>query len=386
MFHLGETTVSSFYASIVRLRIGQSGNTYVVDGNGQILFDSTSSKVGQSVESLKLPAAVLGGKPGAGRVRDTEGRDLVAAYSPIPGTDWTLVTEDDWATLTASIQGYGRVLLALLGVGMVLPAIGVALLVRQKNAEMITKEQDLREDRVATLLHRGLLPDRPPFLAGWSLDLHHRPARVVGGDFYDFLVLPDGRLMVAVGNVTGGGVSAALVMVSARTALRGAAFRGLSPAEGLECSNELICPETKPGMTVTCTYAVLDPATGQLQFSCAGEHGILSVGGTRLAEPTEKGPPLGEGIGARFHTAELTLSPGESVLLYSRAAFEMRSDRDESFGLHRLQAAAAEAPREAEACVAMLRGRLNDFESRAGPPSQDLTLVVLHRLAQPRPV
>ena len=174
-------------------------------------------------------------------------------------------------------------------------------------------------------------------------------------------------------------------MVSARMSLRGAALRGLRPAEGLTCSNELLCPDVKPGMTITCTYALLDPSTGRLRFACAGEHGIMPIGATSRTPHVEKGPALGERLEAKFLEGECTLSPGEGVLLYSRGVFETRSARDGPFGLQRLQAAAVEAPHEAEACVDMLRGRLNSFEAKAGTPTQDLTLVVLHRLAEATP-
>jgi hypothetical protein len=114
MFKLGEPTVSSLYASVVRLRLPQTGSTYLVDGNGRLLYDSEGSAIGGTLQDVGLTEALTAGG-GAYRTRDADGRDIVAASAPIPNTGWTLVLEDDWDILTASSQRYARILIGLLG-------------------------------------------------------------------------------------------------------------------------------------------------------------------------------------------------------------------------------------------------------------------------------
>ena len=99
---------------------------------------------------------------------------------------------------------------------------------------------------------------------------YYQPARKVGGDFYDFLPLEDGRWGLIIGDVTGKGVPAALVMATVHTMLRSTAQGSLSPSEVLARVNELLAAEIPSGMFVTCFFALLDPASGRLRYANAG--------------------------------------------------------------------------------------------------------------------
>ena len=268
MFGLGESRSSSFYASIIRLRLGQSGNTYVVDGNDRILYDSGYDRIGEMMDVAKLPGSGLQG--GAGRTRDAAGNDIVAAHAPVPGTHWTLVTEDDWATVTSSTQQYARILLVLLALGIVLPALGIGLLLREQNAAMLERERTEQEARITNLIQQKLLPKQIPVLPGWSLAVSYQPAQTGRGNFHDFLLLPDGRLMIMIGDVTERGLAAAHLMAMTRATCRGAARRQLPPWEALEYTNVLLCPEIAEGQHVSCAYCILNPSSGELMLANAG--------------------------------------------------------------------------------------------------------------------
>ena len=101
---------------------------------------------------------------------------------------------------------------------------------------------------------------------------YYGPARAVGGDFYDFIELPDGRIGIVVGDVTDKGVPAALIMARTQSVLRGEAPRLLSPVKVLERANEMLLPEMPARMFVTCLYMVLEPATGRVEFANAGHN------------------------------------------------------------------------------------------------------------------
>src|SRR6185369_4987075 len=123
------------------------------------------------------------------------------------------------------------------------PAIRVAQLVREQAVEIEARERLEQEMRVATLIQQQFLPRELPQLPDWQVAAYYGPARAVGGDFYDFIPLPDGRIGIVVGDVTDKGVPAALIMARTQSVLRGEAPRLLSPAKVLERANEILLPE-----------------------------------------------------------------------------------------------------------------------------------------------
>src|ERR687883_1661814 len=150
------------------------------------------------------------------------------------------------------------------------PAVRVAQLVRQQQQEAQERERIEQELRIARLIQQTLLPKSLPQLPGYEVAAYYQPAREVGGDFYDFLDLEDGRLGLVVGDVTDKGVPAGLVMATTRTILRASAQRLDSPGEVLKRVNDVIVRDIPPNMFITCLYAILDPESGLLRFANAG--------------------------------------------------------------------------------------------------------------------
>ncbi len=144
------------------------------------------------------------------------------------------------------------------------PALRVGQLVREQQAEAATRQRFEQELEVARLIQQNFLPKQLPDLADWQVAAYYRPAREVGGDFYDVIPLSDGRIGFVIGDVTDKGVPAALVMAATRSVLRASAQRIIEPGEVLERVNEHLCPDMPEKMFVTCLYGVLDPAHGQL--------------------------------------------------------------------------------------------------------------------------
>ena len=148
---------------------------------------------------------------------------------------------------------------------------------------MRARERLEQELEVARLIQQNFLPSELPELPGWRVAAYYRPARTVGGDFYDFIELPGGLIGLVVGDVTDKGVPAAMVMAATRSVLRAAAQRLLEPGEVLQRINETLCSDIPPNMFVTCLYGVLDPATGLLRYANAGHNLpiVRSGGGSR---------------------------------------------------------------------------------------------------------
>ena len=133
-----------------------------------------------------------------------------------------------------SDQGYSTDDLKLLNslAAQAAPALQVAQLVRRQEAEARSRERIEQELRVATLIQQNFLPKQLPDLPGWQVSAYYRPAREVGGDFYDFVELPDGQIGLLIGDVTDKGVPAAMVMAATRSVLRASAARGRLPRRG----------------------------------------------------------------------------------------------------------------------------------------------------------
>ena len=127
MFRLGATGVSAYYGSVTKLRIGEEGNTYLVDGNGRVIYHSDPALIGHNFSSLSTVRQVLGGKVGDLHTTDFDGRDILASFAPVPGTHWGLVIEESWDALMSPGQSYQRFLYLLLALGVIVPAVVVAV-------------------------------------------------------------------------------------------------------------------------------------------------------------------------------------------------------------------------------------------------------------------
>ena len=151
--------------------------------------------------------------------------------------------------------------------------------------------------RVATLIQQQFLPRELPNLPQWQIAAYYGPARAVGGDFYDFIEMPGGRIGIAVGDVTDKGVPAALVMARTHSILRAEAGRSDSPGEILARANALLEPEMPARMFVTCLFAILDPETGRIVMANAGHNLPYIRTDDGVVELRATGMPLGPDAG-----------------------------------------------------------------------------------------
>jgi serine phosphatase RsbU (regulator of sigma subunit)/anti-sigma regulatory factor (Ser/Thr protein kinase) len=262
--------------------------------------------------------------------------------------------------------------------GHVAPAVMVAQLVRRQEAEARDRERIEQELRVAQIIQQNFLPREAPELDGWQLDAYYQPAREVGGDFYDFISLDDGRLGIVIGDVTDKGVPAALVMAATRSVIRAAAQRLDSPAEVLRRVNDLLCPDIPQNMFATCLYCILDAASGRLVYANAGHNLPYLRSGESATELHATGMPLGLLPGMAYDDHEVVLTPGQAVLFHSDGLVEAHSPDGEMFGFPRLKDMVARIGASSD-LIEVLRRELVVFSGREREQEDDVTLVMLAR-------
>jgi serine phosphatase RsbU (regulator of sigma subunit) len=249
----------------------------------------------------------------------------------------------------------------------------------EQNARQAERARMEQEMRTAQHIQQSLLPRQAPALPGWQFTPYYKPAREVGGDFYDFLALDDGRLGIFIGDVAGKGVPAALVMATTRTLLRSAAHAGAAPAQVLAAANELLTADIPPGMFVTCFYALLEPASGQMRYANAGHELPYLCRGGQVTAVRATGMPLGIMPGSVYEEFELALVPGDCALFHSDGLVEAHNPQRQMFGVPRLVALLQDHPAPA-AIIDILLAELGRFTAGAGEQEDDLTLLTVVRV------
>jgi PAS domain S-box-containing protein len=255
----------------------------------------------------------------------------------------------------------------------------IAMAKQQQEAQ--ERQRIEQELRVARLIQQTLLPKSVPELGDYQIAAYYRPAREVGGDFYDFLELEDGRLGLVVGDASGKGIPAAMVMANTRSVLRTIAQGGdIAPGQVLAEANEILYPDILESMFVTCFYGVLDPSSDTFTYANAG-HDLPYLHRNGDAEELRaRGMPLGLMPGMRYEENETILQAGESVLFYSDGLVEAHDPKGEMFGFPRLQTLVAEHDGEEErSLVNLLMKELYSFTGEGWEQEDDITLVTLER-------
>jgi anti-sigma regulatory factor (Ser/Thr protein kinase) len=233
---------------------------------------------------------------------------------------------------------------------------------------------------MARRIQHALLPKDLPELEGWQIAYHYQPAREVGGDFYDFLRFEDGQVGLVIGDVSGKGMAAALVMANTQSVLRAVARRrGITPGQVLEEANELMCAYIPPNTFVTCFYGVLDSESGRFRYANAGHDPPYKRHESQVDELRARGMPLGLMPGMLYEEDETSLVAGDDLLFYSDGLVEAHDPKGEMFGFPRLQGL-IEAHRSTDSLrIGFLLSELTRFTGKNWYQEDDITLVSLER-------
>ena len=236
---------------------------------------------------------------------------------------------------------------------------------------------------VASRMQRSILPTVFPTLERAKVYGAMEPAREVGGDFFDLVKLEHGTYGIAIADVSGKGVPAALFMMSSRTLLKGAAIATPEPDKVLAEVNELLEEDNDASMFVTVFYAVFNPRDGRLTYSNGGHNPPLLVHADGSSEllPTTSGVALGVMPDIEYEQETFQMAPGDLVVFYTDGVTEAIDEAEEEFGVERLQAVFREdPPQDVEAANRAVFDAVRAFAGDA-PQFDDITCVTLKREA-----
>ena len=232
----------------------------------------------------------------------------------------------------------------------------------------------------AAMIQQNLIPKQAPNVPGFDIAGFLRSSMTVSGDFYDFIPLDDNRLGIAIADVRGKGIPAALLMVMIRTILRLICREETSPAAALKRINDLLAIDTDPDLFATMVYGILDSATNTFTYSSAGHCYPLHLknGGTEVNELKEGGMLLGTFGHALFESEMIPLAQGDELLLYTDGVTETERQADETFyGEERLAALLqSSSDQPAETLCQTIETALFDF-SGTDHRDDDVTIVVI---------
>ncbi|MBV9071089.1 MAG: SpoIIE family protein phosphatase [Acidobacteria bacterium] len=236
------------------------------------------------------------------------------------------------------------------------------------------------ELRTAYTIQRRLLPTALPEIVGYRFAGANRPCKTVSGDYYDVVVRPDGRIYFVIADVSGKGITAALVMSSVATAFAIFTRNDPTPADLLRDINETLAPKTSPSKFVTMVAGVLDPATGIVSFANAGHVAplVVSKGGVEAMHSTD----IVVGIlpNAQYRNQSLTLAAGDSLVLFTDGVTEAENIAEEQLGLDPVcEMLRTMHGHEANAILNTIDTHVHEFIGEV-PAGDDVTMLAMTRL------
>ncbi len=261
--------------------------------------------------------------------------------------------------------------------GLSLGFLAVMLILLLELKDKLMAQDELMTGRAVQI---ALMPRENPSLPGWETWLFTRPANEVGGDLVDYLMLTENRLGLALGDVAGKGLGAALVMAKLQSTLRAIASRYESLADMGTEVNTIFRRDGLPDRFISLIYLVLEPAAAQVRLLNAGHMPPLVVHAEGIDELPKGAPALGLMKNAPYTEQYAELQPGDLMLLYSDGLTEARDEQGEFFGHQRLlDLLPSLRGLSAEAVGRRLLEEVEGFAADA-PPSDDLSLIVVRRL------
>lgn len=267
----------------------------------------------------------------------------------------------------------------------ILTTLASVAAIRVENAslldERINRERMERELALATEIQQRFQPSAPPVVDGYEFQGISFPCYEIGGDYYDFIFGSEGTLFIALGDVSGKGTAAALLMSSLHAAIHGQVAARTPLVEAITSVNQYLTDNTPSNRFVTLFVAELEPSTGKLRYINAGHNPPLIGRNTGNVEQLSSGGlPLGLMAMAEYEVGEVTLNSGDVLVVYSDGVSEANNLAEEEFGLDRLiNVLKANLANTASGIRDKVESALSEFTGTA-PANDDITIVIAKRL------
>lgn len=257
--------------------------------------------------------------------------------------------------------------------------------IRVENAalleERFQRERMERELELASEIQQRFQPSSPPLLDGYEFQGISFSCYEIGGDYYDFIPRPDGNMVIALGDVSGKGTAAALLMSSLHAAIHAQVSAKSKLDETITSVNRYLAENTPGNRFVTLFMAELDPLAGEVRYINAGHNPpLIARGSGNITQLMSGGLPLGIMPDASYEEGNLNLAPGEVLVIYSDGVTEAVNPRGEEFGIERLSEVVSKCVEKSAAGIRdRIESALSTFTETA-PANDDITLVIVKRL------
>ncbi|GAV21468.1 two-component system, response regulator [Mariprofundus micogutta] len=259
------------------------------------------------------------------------------------------------------------------------PMVAIAIDNAHAHQRLLDRELFQHDLELAKSIQDSFLPALPPEMDGYHAGFHMHSAFDVGGDFYDAIQMPDQRIAYIIGDISGKGVSAAMIMSSILSDIRMELSYGGSAGQILSRFNQALCQKIQSGMFVSLVLMVLDPVIHRLEVANAGHLPPIHIHHERIWQHGEaSGPPAGIVSDIQYDCEVISLESGEMVLLYTDGITEARNENDEMIGIGRLLNWLDDAPASTDACIEYLNDCISHYTGNA-QQSDDITLLMLGR-------
>ena len=384
---VGENKV---YPNAYNIMLSRTGHFMVSPVAEMIMQKTVNEVVGQmrdSVHFKEVNRAMLAGETGSLPVW-FRGNDCYIYYAPVERTGWSMCTLIPESDIYGASRRIGWLVKFLQVLGLAMLVVILRSYVRNQSKVNDLNERKRRmegELRGAREIQMSMVPEKfPPFPERNDLDLAATlvPAKEVGGDLYDFYIR-DGKLFSCIGDVSGKGIPASLVMAVTRTTFRNLSAREDSPGRIVKEMNDNLSAMNDNNMFVTFFCGVLDLATGVLRYCNAGHNPPMILSDAIRLLPVESNLPLGVLLGKEYIEQETRLYYDDALFLYTDGLTEAENAAHEQFGETRL-IDALRGKKESEAHLENIKEQVSLFVGDA-PQSDDLTMLFIHYLGQDAP-
>ena len=375
----------AIYPHASTIMISRTGNFMM--SKEKAMLESTLIDIVDGIRShedfIRLDHAMKSGQSGSTTVK-YKGDDFHIFYAPVERTGWSMciiVPADD---IYGSIRQVGTMvfLLQILGLGLLVIIINSFLRGQREFNSLNEKRERLQgELRIASNIQMSMIPKTfPPFPERQDIDVSASivPAKEVGGDLYDFFIRNE-HLYFCIGDVSGKGVPASLVMAITRTLFRSVSSKEKSPGKIVSLMNDSMSKMNENNMFVTFFCGVLDLQSGLLRYCNAGHNAPLILTDHIQVLPVEPNLPLGIIQGMHFTEQETKLNYDDALFLYTDGLTEAENSRLELFGEERMEEV-LHVRRSAQGHLEAMQSAVSEFVGDA-PQSDDLTMLFLHLLS-----